>query len=364
MSAPSLTAGPTQAPQTPAQAIIAAAEVRERIAPPDWDRWVQALGGGPFHCAGWARYRGSHPHKQALFFAWYAPGSLHPVAVALGIESSIPGPFKARSIEFDAPPATRLDVRGLVPTVERWMRSRAGVADAWLGSFDAEQAWTDAAEAPTRIELRVTPAPEDELVGRMRKDARNSLRRARLSGVEVEAGSSELGAFTDLYIDTLDRLRRTKDVSTVVSDRDEFVTRLARLERDGAARLFMATGRGVPAAGAVFTTFGRRAYYLFSGTNELGRRSGAMAAVLHRAICEFSAAGFACVNLGGTSAGADVPSSPDHGLYRFKRSLGAIAHPCWETRIVVRPTRCRVLHGARVTRATLLRFRATHVAPR
>ena len=358
MNVPQLIAAPTPPRETLAQGAIAYAEVRERVAPPGWDRWVQELGGGPFHCTGWARYRASSAHKQALFFAWYLPGSLHPVAVALGVDSSLPGPFRARSVEFDAPPATRLDARRLVGAVQRWMRSQRGVADAWLGSFDANQAWTGAVGSPTRIELRVTPAPEDELAGRMRTLARRSLRRARESGIEVDANSAELGGFVNLYGETLERLRRTKDVSTALGDRDIEVRRLTRLRQDGVARLFLACEHGTPVAGALFTVFARRAFYLSGGTNDAGRRTGAMTAVLHRAISEFSAAGFVCVNLGGVSAGAPLPSSPDHGLYAFKRGMGAVAHPCHDSRIVVRPARCRLVQGARDTRSAVLRLRA------
>jgi len=340
-------------------ATIACVEVREATAPGDWDERVRALGGGPFHCASWARYRTSAEHKRALFFTWFASGSPEPVAVALGIETALPGPLKARSVHFDSPPATSMGAPKLRAHLERWLRSQAGVADAWLGSFDAQQDWTDGATQPTRIEFRVAPSPPDELLAGMRVMARRSIRRAEARGVEIDTDSPQLSAFADLYGETLARLHRAKGVSTLMTDHDAYAERLAGLRQAGTARLFLASQAGEPLAGALFTAFGRRAFYVSGGTNELGRKTGAMTAVLYRAMCEFSAAGFQCINLGGVSPEGEHPSSEDHGLYEFKRGLGGVAHPCRDATIVVRPMRRRLVAGARTTRGALLRVRST-----
>ena len=343
--------------ETQSPGAIAHAEVREGTPPHGWDPRVRALGGGPFHCAGWARYRTSVEHKRALFFTWFRADSPDPVAVALGIETALPGPLKARSIHFDSPPATSLDATLLRTHVELWMRTQAGVADAWFGSFDATRDWTDGTTAPTRIEFRVAPAARDELLAGMRVMARRSIRRAEARGVEVDPDSADLAEFVALYGETLERLRRAKGVSTELTDRDGYAKRLAALREAGTARLFMASASGEPVAGALFTAFGRRAFYVSGGTSELGRKTGAMTAVLYRAMCEFSAAGFECINLGGVSPEGQLPSSADHGLHEFKRGLGAVAHPCRDTAIVVRPVRRRLVAGARATRGALRRLR-------
>ena len=357
---PQLNAHPMpQQVEAPSPTTTAYVEVHEDTAPPDWDERVQALGGGPFHCASWARYRTSAGHKRALFFTWFAPDSPKPAAVALGIETALPGPLKARSIHFDSPPATPMSAVTLRAQLELWMRSQAGVADAWLGSFDAEQDWTDGATPPTRIEFRVAPAPPDELLAGMRVMARRSVRRAEGRGVEIDTDSPDLSAFAALYGETLARLRRAKGVSTLMTDHDAYAGALGELRQAGTARLFLASASGEPVAGALFTAFGRRAFYMSGGTSELGRKTGAMTAVLYRAMCEFSAAGFECINLGGVSPEGELPSSEDHGLYEFKRGLGGVAHPCRDATIVVRPMRRRLVTGARTTRGALLRVRST-----
>ncbi|HUA49266.1 MAG TPA: GNAT family N-acetyltransferase [Solirubrobacteraceae bacterium] len=331
-------------------------ELRQDREPPGWDGWVEALGGGPFHCAGWARYRSAATRKRALFFTWFTAGSAEPAAVALAIDNAVPGPFKARSIEFDAPPATRLDPRQLSSSIEHWVRSQGTVADAWLGSFDAERGWRDAASPVTRVEFRVKPAAENELLARMRTLARRSLRRAQRSGIEVDPDSPRLREFVDLYGETLTRLRQAKGVSTVLLDPEEFARQLASLRHAGAARLFMAAQAGAPVAGAVFTVFGGRAFYLLGASNERGRTTGAMTAVLFEAMRDLSATGFDSINLGGVSSDAHLPSSSDHGLYSFKRGLGGAAHPCRDVRIVVRPVRRRLIRSARATRSRLLQL--------
>lgn len=335
------------------------AEVSAGVEPPGWDQWVRSLGGGPFHCAAWARYRASTRHKQPLFFMWRHDGAAKPAAVALGIDTTLPGPVRVRSIEFDAPPATPVPAHRVMPTLEGWMRSEPGVADAWLGSFDAEQDWSEVVEPPTRIEFRVVPAPDDQLLARMRTLARRSLRRAQRSGIEVDSNSADLRAFVELYAGTLERLHRAKRVSTMIADAEELATRLAVLRGTGAARLFLGCSDGIPAAGALFTVFGSRVFYLSGGTSALGRQTGAMTAVLFRAMCEFSAAGVACINLGGASADSHLEASPDHGLYQFKCGMGAEPHPCHDARIVVRPVRRRLVHAARAARLTLLRVSST-----
>jgi Acetyltransferase (GNAT) domain len=333
------------------------AEVTAGVEPREWDGWVRTLGGGPFHCAAWARYRASAPHKQPLFFMWRQHGASEPVAVALGIDASLPGPVRARAIEFDAPPATRVLAHRLVPTLEGWMRSEPGVAEAWLGSFDAEHGWSDVVEPPTRIEFRVDPATPDELLARMRTLARRSLRRAERHGIEIDSDSAALGAFVELYSGTLVRLQRTKRVSTMLADANDLARRLGELRSMGTARLFLACSDGVPVAAALFTVFGARAFYLSGGTNELGRRTGAMTAVLYRAMCEFSAAGLASINLGGASADSHLASSSDHGLYQFKRGMGANPRSCRDASITARPVRRQLVHAARAARLTLVRLK-------
>jgi len=333
-----------------------ALEVSEAREPPGWDGWVEALGGGPFHCAAWARYRSSASHKRALFFAWFAPGSATPAALALAIESALPGPLKTRSIEFDTPPATRLAPHQFSASLEQWVSRQRTVADAWLGSFDAERDWPNNTGPVTRVEFRVKPAGETELLAGMRTLARRSLRRAQRSGIEVDSSSQRLREFADLYGQTLTRLRHAKDISTVLVDPEGFTRQIAGLSATGAATLFMAFEAGAPAAGALFTVFGGRAFYLIGASNQRGRETGAMTAVLFQAMRDFSAGGFECINLGGVSAGAHLPSSSDHGLYGFKRGLGAVAHPCRDGRIVVRPVRHRLIHSVRATRSSWLRL--------
>jgi len=342
-------------PLGPAGAVL---EVHRGVPPSDWDRWARALGGGPFHCAVWAAYRAAAEHKEAVFFAWHDPRFPSPVAVATAIETVLPGPLSVRSIHFDSPPASSLPPGQLTPDIRRWMTGERGMADAWLGSFDSRGGWAGGSHAPTRIEVHVEAATEDELLGNMRKLARRSIRKAGRAGVEVESDSRRLPEFVGLYGATLDRLRRVKGVPTAIRDAGELTRGLAALQAAGAARLWLASAAGSPVAGCLFTTFGRRAFYLLGGTNDAGRETGATAAILHRALTELSAQGFERISLGGVSATAHLPEDPDHGLYAFKLGMGGVAHPCVDERIVVRPGRRRLVDAARRARSELNARRA------
>jgi hypothetical protein len=343
----------------PSPAPTLALQVHRGAPPPDWDAWARALGGGPFHCAGWAAYRASAAHKQAVFFAWHQPGSVAPVAVATAIETVLPGPLPVRSIHFDGPPASRLAPWQLTPDIRRWMIDERGMADAWLGSFDSRGGWADESQPPTRIEVHVEAAPEDQLLGNMRKLARRSIRKAGRAGVEVESDSQRISEFVGLYGATLDRLHRVKGVPTTIRDAGELTQGLAALRASGSARLWLASASGSPVAGCLFTTFGRRAFYLLGGANDAGRDTGATAAILHLVLTELSAQGFERISLGGVSPTAHLPEDPDHGLYAFKLGMGGGAHPCVDGRILVRPGRRRVIEAARLGRAALLARRGS-----
>ena len=277
--------------------------------------------------------------------------------MALAIETALPGPFAARSIHFDAPPATPLKPGPLIPDIRRWMRGERGMADAWLGSFDSEGGW-DASAPPTRVEFHVDPATEERLLRNMRKLARRSIRRAARAGIEIDGDSAQMREFVDLYGQTLDRLHRVKGVATALGDADDLVQRLQTLRTSGAARLLLASASGTPVAGCLFTTFGHSAFYLLGGANDRGRETGATAAILHEAMTQFSAQGFRRINLGGVSPTAHLPEDPEHGLYSFKRGMGGVPHPCAELRIVVRPARRRLVEAARRARSGLLAHRA------
>jgi hypothetical protein len=335
-------------------------EVHRGVAPVDWDRWVQTLDGGPFHCMSWAAYRASAPHKEPLFFAWRQPKSLTPLAVALAIETSLPRPLPARSIHFDAPPATVVNVEPLIPSVERWMNGQRRVTDAFLGSLDSRGGWAGGSGRATRFEFYVESADEDELLKRMGRSARWSIRRARRSGIEIETDSARMRDFVALHATMLDRLRRVKGVRLPLPDMDEFAQRLAKLRAEGVARLFLASVSGTPVAGALFSSFGRRAYYLVSGATDAGRERGVTASILHQAMSQFSSEGLRCINLGGVSPTADLPDDPDHGLYTFKLGMGGVPHRCADRRIIVRPGRCLLFDAARGARSAL----RERVAPR
>jgi hypothetical protein len=333
---------------------VLALEVVRGAAPADWDRSVQAAGGGPFHCAAWGAYRAATAHKHSLFFAWYEPGSPLPVSVAVGIETALPGPLLARSIHFDAPPAGRPAPTRVAADIRRWMRKERGVADACLGSLDSDGGWEQRREPATRIEFHVKPASEDELLSRMRTLARRSIRRAERAGITIDDDSPRLPEFVELYGATLRRLHRVKGVATTLGDAERLTQRLTSLREGGVARLFLASASEVPVAGCLFTAFGQRSFYLLGGASEAGRQTGATAAILHRAMSRFSAEGYQRISLGGVSAGADEAGAADHGLYAFKLGLGAVPHPCRDVTVVVRPARRRLVTAARAARSSLL----------
>ena len=118
--------------------------------------------------------------------------------------------------------------------------------------------------------------------------------------------------------------RRRKGQGYQLPDDDSFYKGLyERLVKQGAGHLFVAKRDGAAVAVLFFATFNGQAYSVFSGSTDLGYRLGAQSGLFWAAVEMFKSLGFHELNRGGVSASAANESDPLHGIYRFKKSLGA-----------------------------------------
>jgi hypothetical protein len=331
-------------------------EVVTEVDDADWDERMLELGAPVFHSFAWSRFQHESTGGQPLFVSWVdAAEADTPLALAVAVRTPHPATRVGRlasRLLLESPPAAVEGPLNFVTPLQRWARDEtSSVVEIHLGSFDARRQWLEGTppRASHRFEFLLEPGDQDAVFRRMRKGTRYSIRRAERLGVTVARAEDAAGLrdFAELYRETRNRLTRAKGVNPSTRTAARHVATLEQLTQRDAARLFLAYHEDQPAAGCLFGVFGERAYYLQGGSNEQSRASGAVHLALFRAFEALAAEGVTTVNLGGVSAEAQQPGSLDHGLYEFKRGMGAEPVPCTGGTAAVRPVRGRLAHVAR-----------------
>ncbi len=173
---------------------------------------------------------------------------------------------------------------------------------------------------------------EDEVLGRMRQTTRNGVRRALKSGLDIRARSADwLPTWYELYAATADR-------KGFYREEFSYFDRLLRFaeEYPSAARpklwILAAEKDGVPLAGSIVASQGRRGYYLFAGSSLEMRECMPNYGLQWEAMRLLRAASCDYYDLMGVPPNGD-PAHAMYGLYTFKTGLGGkIAHfcGCWD----------------------------------
>lgn len=312
---------------------------------------MAARGGNVFHSSAWAQYRRVRDGVTPLFVRWRtAAQDEAPVAMALGLQSPDPATLRGRlasRLEFDSSPATAHESPDLVAPLLRWCREERSIVEVRCGSFDGEWTPVPMRGRRARIEFLISPGDEATLFKRMRKGARSSVKRARRLGVEVTRRSNRAGAlaFAGLHTATLRRLREHQRLSGRIPDESALASELEVLISRGVGQAYVARSEGEDLAGCFFGAFGESTYYLLSGAEPRAHELGALGLTLFVAVEEASREGRTRLNLGGVSGEAAEPGATDHGLYSFKKGLGAepVARTTWTAS--VRPLRRGVAMG-------------------
>jgi hypothetical protein len=328
-------------------------EVHVGDAPSGWGDAVATAPGGLFHDQAWARYQCHAGRADPLWCTWREHGEI--VGRALALRRPPGGSLAGRAVGrlfFDSSPVTQRTGLDLVTPLGRWASRQRWLLDASLGSFDAVYPWNaaDGYEQTGRLEFLIEAKDGDALWEGMKRWPKQTVRRARESGLEVGSagGAEEAGVFADLYAQTLEQLRERKGVDSPPLARQQFAASLGHLLSARRGRLYLARRPGEkPEAGAFFGVWGGGAFYLYGGAAPQARKSGAPALALFEAMRDLLATGTTRINLGGTSAEASDPDSPDHGLYSFKLRFGAQVVERTSLSLPVRPARTAAAQLAR-----------------
>lgn len=332
---------------------ILALEIHPQSAPPCWDENLRAAGGVVFHSRAWADYKIHESGGEPLFCLWRDGEAA--VGQALAIRkpprSSRLGSLVGK-LAFDSPPAGPAAGADFVAPLLEWCRGERAIAEVELGSFDAVGRWLPG-ELPrrrSRCEFVLPAGAADDVWVQMRQLARRKVKRAQKADHEVRPlpGPEGARAFADVYALTEARLQRSRDYDPGFElDRDAFATALGSLVDSGAGRLYGSYRGDRLEAGTVFTTFGERAYMIYSGATDEGREVGAPFLVMFDALRDLRESGFTTINLGGAAGDAADPGSSEHGLFQFKTRFGAEVQPRESGSLTPRPLRAKAAELAR-----------------
>jgi hypothetical protein len=230
-----------------------------------------------------------------------------------------------------------------------------------MDSFDAE--WTpddpSASNGHGRCEyVLVLGSDSDTLIAAGGQTHRRCFRRGEREGWELEslAGARAREAVQRVQKEAAERADGWGRAFTPGAPAHAAEAALTLPSSGWGTSVFAAAADGTLLAAALVGWANRRAFYVSGGSTPAGYRDGA-AVWLHWKIAHYlQGQGFTTYNLGGTPAGADDPSHPAHGLYRFKTGFGCEVRPRTGAHWVLSPLH---LKAHRVTQ----RFRGVAVRP-
>ncbi|MGM9811119.1 MAG: lipid II:glycine glycyltransferase FemX [Paludibacteraceae bacterium] len=175
---------------------------------------------------------------------------------------------------------------------------------------------------------------------------RNCIRKGEKNGVEVDICQGEdslryLSDFQRLRQSTQQHaIRNHTNASMLLKSNDFFAAKFT----DPKATLFVARVEGQTAAVALMLQSGRTVYYYSGGSDyELNRKYSCSAYLLWRAICHYNDLGLDTFDMGGVPQSPTV-GHPAYGVYVFKRSFGGTYQEFDGGKIVISPTKYRLLN--------------------
>ena len=110
----------------------------------------------------------------------------------------------------------------------------------------------------------------------------------------------------------------------------------------GVARTVAAFVNDECVSASVFTTFNQLAYLMLAGHDAKALETQAPTLVLWEMSLRFRAEGFTRLNLGGCGIDAVQDTSPEHGVYAYKKGFGGTLLECASGEKTLRPTVHRV----------------------
>ena len=334
-----------------------------RETPPEgWDDFVADLDGTVFHSSHWAELQRQVQATRPVFICAKDERG-RPAGAALGLYRQSRYPVLGRLLRgFELPshpvagaPEPHV-CEALVMESERIARqlgcARIRINSNFSGGSELLQNFPDYVTTD-RFEFEVDLSTDSEVLWKaIKKDQRDRIRKLTQADVEYEwtAGADATDALGAVRETALERRAERNQEFTLPSDSGYYGKLYKALIAPGAARLLLAKQGGAVIAAILYATFARKAYSIFSGSNEAGYKLSAQSGLFWFAVTTFKEEGFRVLNRGGVPGTAAEEQDPLHGIYRFKQRLGTKPVPCRSGEKVLSPIRDRI---ARLRRAVV-----------
>lgn len=316
----------------------------------EWNDLVQAVGGTIFHAAEWATYtkveqRNVEPHFYSLV---EDDGSVSGAALGFHATSArkVTAAFSGQGW-LDAAPAVRdrspATAATFVGLIEEHAKSEGDV-ELRVGSFASpgtEELLGPLGFSLTRrfefeLDLR---QPEKTLWDGMDYKRRKNIKKAMKSGVQVKEIPAEEG------VAHLRRLQQASFVRVTARGGPELHQPesvagdpILALTKAGRGRVFGGFVDDVCVSASFFTSFNGLAYHTLSGHDGKALETQAPTLLLWEMFLRLQSEGVERLNFGGCSATAVEETSPEHGVYTYKKAFGGSRLDCANGEKTLRPT--------------------------
>ena len=320
-----------------------------QVDPNSWNASLRACHGTIFHTAEWGRYvQAEGPDAIPEFLTLLAgDGSVAGQCLVFHSRSSrsLASSFTGRRW-LDALPAVRdntpTSVSDLIHLIERHAR-QAGDVSFQVGSFASPN--SEAVLKPLgfsitgRYEFELDLSRDEKHLWEcIDKRRRQRIGKAKKNGVEVSEFPADEGVLHLRRLQAKSFTRIAARGGPALEGRESAGDDpVAILTGSGFGRVVGGFVDGVCVSANFFTTFNGAAYYMLSGHDAIALETHAPSLVLWETARRFKGEGIRRLNLGGCRIEAVDGSSPEHGVYVFKKSFGGTTIECGNGEKVLRP---------------------------
>jgi hypothetical protein len=323
--------------------------VESKTDPVAWNASLRRCHGTVFHTAEWAQYVATEePGARPEFYTLVAEdGSI--LGQALGFHSSssrnLAASFTGRRW-LDALPVVRDDsaqtLRRFLTLIETHAR-RSGDVSFHVGSF-ASPASVSVLSAlgfsmSRRIEFELDlTQPETVSWEGMETRRRRNINKAKKAGVEIRELRPDEGVshLRRLQAASFERIvqRGGPPLTPMDSARHDPTEPLTRV---GLGRIVGGFVDGVCVSASFFTVFNGLAYHALLGHDAKAFETQAPSLLIWEMARRFKAEGIKRLNFGGCGIDALDESSPEHGVYVYKKTFGGAVVECASGEKILRP---------------------------
>lgn len=336
--------------------------VESRVHPSSWNDSLCACHGTVFHAAEWARYVQTEQVRACPEFFTLVNHDGSIAGQALGFHSASPRNFAASFTGrrwLDALPAV---INNSPATLSMFLSliadhaHREGDVTFEVGSFASRI--SEAVLKPLeftvsrRLEFELDLAQDEKsLWEAIDVKRRPRIRKAMKAGVEVRELSAAEGVSHLRRLQAASSARIVQrggpPISQSESGNGDPTTALTSV---GLGRIVGGFVDGVCVSASFFTTFNGMAYYALSGHDKTALDTHAPSLLLWEMALRFKGEGIQRLNLGGCGIDALEESSPEHGVYVYKKSFGGAILECANGEKVLRPA---IRRAANLLRAAI-----------